>query len=86
VGQDIKIKNIAKLPFLAEIAIRQTETKLERSRSIKRRATAVELREGGNNNVTLASKCFVTDPMQTNSTLCTPNHRSERYKPQRKQV
>jgi hypothetical protein len=49
VGQDIKIKNIANLPFLAEIKIRQTGTKQERSGSMKREATAVALREGGNN-------------------------------------
>jgi hypothetical protein len=48
-----------------------------------RRATAVALREGGNKNVTLASKCFVKVTVQTNSNLRASNYGSERCNPQR---
>jgi len=73
-------KNIANPSVLSEFTIGQTRRKLERRR---RGATAVALREGGNNNVTLESKCFVTVIVQTNSNLCTPSYRAERYKLQR---
>jgi hypothetical protein len=73
-------KNIANPSVLSEFTIGQTRMKLGRSR---RGATAVALREGGNNNVTLESKCFVTVTVQTNSNLCTTSYRAERYKLQR---